>query len=88
MLENGLMHLYKVFQFNVINASTMYVIKIIKVKQNLVISNFPMRKSLDVSSSIASNSMVASNKQRHQHNNLATIRRQKLKGAHKHSKSM
>ena len=39
-------------------------------------------------SSIACNSTVASNKQRQEKNNLATIQRAKLKGAHEHSKSL
>ena len=38
--------------------------------------------------SIACNSTIASNKQRQEHNNLATMRRAKLKGARKHSKSL
>ena len=38
--------------------------------------------------SIACNSTIASNKQRQEHNNLATMRRAQLKGAHKHSKSL
>ena len=37
--------------------------------------------------SIACNSTIASNKQRLEHNNLAIIRRIKLKGAHELSKS-
>ena len=41
-----------------------------------------MRKSLKVFSSIACNSIIASNKQRQQHSDLATIQRAKLKGAH------
>ena len=35
---------------------------------------------------IACNSMIASNKQSQKHNNLATIWRAKLNGAHEHSK--
>ena len=38
-----------------------------------------------VFSSIACNSTIAPNKQRQEQNNLATIQKEKLKGAHKHS---
>ena len=51
-------------------------------------SNFPTRKSLDVFPFIGCNSMITSNKQRQEHNNLATIRRQKFKGAYERSKSL
>ena len=37
---------------------------------------------------MACNSMIASNKQRQEHNNLATIQRPKLKGVHEHSQSL
>ena len=51
----------------------------------IVISN---DKTLNIFSSIAHNSTIASYKQSQRHNNLVTIRRAKLKGAHKHSKSI
>ena len=41
-----------------------------------------MRKSLNKFSSIACNSTIAPNKQGLEHNNLATVRRAKLKGAY------
>ena len=46
----------------------------------------PKRKSLNILSSIARSLMIASNKQRQKHNNLVTIWREKIKGAHEHSK--
>ena len=58
----------------------------------------PMRKALNVFSSIACNSLtITSNKQRQEHNNLITIQigekekkkqTNKLKGAHERSKSL
>ena len=50
--------------------------------------HFPMKKSLSIFSSIACKSMIASSKQRQNHNNLATIYKEKLKGAHERSKSL
>ena len=49
---------------------------------------FPMRKLLNIFSSIACNLMIALSKQRQKFNNLATIWRVKLKGANEHSKSL
>jgi hypothetical protein len=43
-------------------------------------------KFIEHLSFIACNSMIASNKQRQKHNNLATIWRAKLNGAHDYSK--
>ena len=47
-----------------------------------------MRKSLNIFSSIACSLMIASNKQRQKHNNLALICTTKLKEAHEHFKSL
>jgi hypothetical protein len=47
-----------------------------------------MRTSLNTFPSIAYTSMIATNKQKEKDNNLATIQRVKLKGAHEHSKSL
>ena len=49
---------------------------------------FPMKKSLNTFSSVACKSMIASSKQRQEHNNLSTIQRAKFKGAHEHFKRL
>ena len=47
-----------------------------------------MRKSLNTFSSIACNTTITSTKKRLKHNNLATIRKAKFKGAHEMPKSL
>ena len=91
--ENGLVYLHWAFQFDVINASTTYTKLKLWIKWVFFTYRiqfyFPMRKSLNFFSSIACNSMIASNKQRQRHNYLAAIQRgKKLYGAHELSKSL
>ena len=45
-------------------------------------------KVMNIFSFIACNLMIASNKQRQEHNNLAIMWRAKLKGAHVHFKNL
>ena len=91
-LENGLIYSYKAFPFNVINVSTTYIVFKSWIKDAFIICkihvHFLMRKSLSITSSIGYISMIALNKQRQEHNDLVTIQREKLKGAHEHSKSL
>ena len=47
-----------------------------------------MRKSLNIFSTVACNSIIASNKQRQDDNNLATTKRANFKKAHERSKSL
>jgi hypothetical protein len=55
------------------------------VKFNGIRNEVTMQETLDIFSSIACNSTVASNKQRQEQNNLATIQKSKSKATHKHS---
>ena len=50
--------------------------------------HFLMRKAWTIFSSLAYNSTITSNKQRQEHNDLATIWRAKLKGAQEHAKNL
>ena len=50
--------------------------------------NFPMKILLKIFSSKECNSTIASNQQRQEHDNLATIQREKLKKPVEHSKNL
>ena len=50
--------------------------------------HFPIRKLLNIISYIGFYSMIASNKQRQEHNNLAIIQREKLKGINERPKNL
>ena len=79
MLGKRLMCLYYAFHVTVINASITYSkykswITYACITYDIHVYSV-MRKSLNIFSSEECNSMVASNKQRQEHNNLATIQR-------------
>ena len=66
MLENGVMFAVQAFSFYVVIASTTYTKYKLQIKQTYVTYkinfHFPMRKSLNIFSCIARDSMIARNK--------------------------
>ena len=79
--------------FDVMNASTTYTKYNSWISMHLLdvesIYTFLWESQKTFFSSIACNSLIASNNQtRQEHNKLATIQREKLKGPHEHSKSL